>query len=99
MITDSGDRDYSGNRIIEVTSDGTIVWQFGVAGQAGNDSTHLNRPSAAQRLPNGNTVIAEEDGQRMLEVGPAGAVVDLYAPGGIDAPVSVLACCAAWTGR
>ena len=86
VITDSGDRDYSGNRIIEVTSDRAIVWQFGVAGQAGVDPTHLTRPSAAQRLPNGNTVITEEDGQRMLEVNSAGAVVDLYAPGGIDAP-------------
>jgi len=90
LITDAGDRDYSGNRVIEATRAGAIVWQFGVAGEAGRDLTHLDRPSAAQRLSNGNTVVAEEDGQRLLEVNAAGVVVDLYGPGEIAVPGPVL---------
>lgn len=81
LITDSGDRDAEANRLIEVTSSGQTVWSFGVPGEKGRDDTRLDRPSAAQRLPNGNTLVVEEDGGRMLEITPAGAIVDRYGAG------------------
>ncbi len=81
LITDAATQDAVGNRVIEVTPAGDIVWQFGVAGEAGTDETRLNTPSGAQRLANGNTVIIEEDGARMLEVDPAGRIVDWYGNG------------------
>ena len=64
LITDSADQVYAGHRVIEVVPDGSIVWQFGVTGERGTDSTHLFKPAASQRLSSGNTVIVEEDGLR-----------------------------------
>ena len=83
LITDAGDQVYAGHRVIEVTPGGDIVWQYGVAGEVGRDLGHLDKPAAAQRLANGNTLIVEETGPRMLEVDGSGSVVDLYAPGEI----------------
>jgi hypothetical protein len=85
LITDSGDQVTTGNRVMEVTPAGAIARQFGVAGEAGTHDGLLDRPSAAQRLSNGNTVIVEEDGLRMLEVAPSGEIVEQYRPG--DFPV------------
>jgi hypothetical protein len=81
LITDSSDQVFAGNRIIEVTPDGEIVWQYGVAGVAGTDEGQLSRPSSAIRLANGNTLICEEGTGRLLEVDPDGITVDLYGPG------------------
>lgn len=81
LITDSGDQTAVANRVIEVTPSGEIVWQHGVPGEMGHDELRLDRPSAAQRLVNGNTVIVEEDGERMLEVAPNGRIVDWYGRG------------------
>jgi hypothetical protein len=83
LITDSADQVYSGNRVIEVTPGGEIVWQYGVTGVAGTEEGYLYKPACAIRLPNGNTVISEEDGKRILEVSEGGELVDLYGPGEI----------------
>lgn len=58
LITDSSASQDSayGHRVIEVTPDHRTVWSFGEPGVAGGDDTHLNGPSAAQRLSNGNTL-------------------------------------------
>ncbi len=64
LITDAGDQVYAGHRVIEVTPGGDIVWQYGVAGEVGRDLGHLDKPAAAQRLANGNTLIVEETGPR-----------------------------------
>lgn len=81
LVTDAGDRDAESNRVVELARSGEIVWIFGEPGVLGNDDKHLNRPSSAQRLPSGNTLIVEEDGGRMLEVDDGGAVVDSYGAG------------------
>jgi hypothetical protein len=81
LVTDSGDQTGTGNRVIEVTPAGQIVWQHGITGETGVDDLRLDRPSAAVRLPNGNTVIVEEDGERMLEVNRVGEIVDWYGGG------------------
>lgn len=81
LITDSADQVFAGNRIIEVSPAGEIVWQFGQAGTGGADEGLLNKPSTAIRMENGNTLIAEEDSRRVLEINTAGKVVDLYGLG------------------
>ena len=61
------------------TPDGEIVWSFGVKGvprtvSNNGDLLHLNSPHNADRLPNGNTVIADSgpmfSSSRVIEVDP-----------------------------
>jgi len=56
--------DHLGSRVIEVDSDGTIVWQ----------KTGLDEPFDAERLANGNTLISELGG-RVIEVDNGGNIV------------------------
>jgi len=73
------------HRVIEVNRDtGAIVWQFGVTNQSGNDDTHLNGPHNADRLSDGNTIIADSNNNRVLEVDSAGGIVWEYDPSGGD---------------
>jgi hypothetical protein len=60
--------DIYGYRVIEVDSDGLIVWQ----------KTGLNGPFDAERLPNGNTLIAELYTNRVIEVDRDGNIVWSY---------------------
>ncbi|PIX17520.1 hypothetical protein COZ71_02890 [Candidatus Desantisbacteria bacterium CG_4_8_14_3_um_filter_40_12] len=59
------------NRVIEVqpigTSGGTIVWQYGT-GTSGSGVNQLNYPFEAIRLANGNTMIADGNNYRVIEV-------------------------------
>lgn len=58
----------NGNRVIEIDSDGKIVWMIENSDFDGNP---LTDPCGAQRLANGNTVIASygaKDGVKLLEV-------------------------------
>ncbi len=57
-----------GNRVIEVNSTGTIVWQ----------KTGLYMPVDAERLANGNTLIVEMGGNRVIEVDSGGNIVWNY---------------------
>ncbi len=57
--------EYLGSRVIEVDSDGFIVWQ----------KIGLNQPFDAERLANGNTLIAEMGGNRVIEVDIDGNIV------------------------
>jgi outer membrane protein assembly factor BamB len=64
------------SRVIEVDpATGGIVWTY-----SGNDRRRLHSliRSAQQRLPNGNTLITESDGGRLLEVTPDGDIVWEY---------------------
>lgn len=72
----------NGNRVIEVDSNGKIVWKV--------DNDDLGKPLIAdacgvQRLPNGNTVIAsyraKGDAVKLTEVTPAKEVVWTYSGG------------------
>jgi len=73
------------HRVIEVDRDtGSIVWQFGVTGQSGSDDAHLNGPHNADRLPNGNTIVADSNNRRVLVVRENGSVAWTYQPGGTD---------------
>lgn len=67
-----------GNKVVEMDSKGTIVWKLTNEDLEGNP---LVDPCGAQRLPNGNTVIASygaKDGIKMIEVDGAKNVVWKY---------------------
>jgi len=60
--------DQVNERIIEVTLDNQIVWQYGMTGTAGCDFNQLNNPNSAELLPNGHILIADENNSRVIEV-------------------------------
>jgi hypothetical protein len=77
LIADSNDN----HRVVEVRSDdydaaapdlgysaASIVWQYGVTGQAGSSPGYLNQARSPQRLSNGDTLITDAVGQRIIEV-------------------------------
>ena len=67
-----------GNKIIEVDSDGGVVWQM--SNEDVEDAIFAD-PCGAQRLPNGNTVIASyaaQEGVKLFEVTPEREVVWAY---------------------
>ncbi|VUT25419.1 MAG: hypothetical protein MASP_00971 [Candidatus Methanolliviera sp. GoM_asphalt] len=60
--------EHVGDRIIEVTPDGEIVWEY----------TDVVTPMEALRLENGNTLIADTGNRRVIEVTPDGEIVWEY---------------------
>jgi hypothetical protein len=81
LITDQGN-----NRIIEVTLDKDIVWQY--PGSNTNASDQLNSPNSAELLENGNILIADQGDNRAVEVTRDDVVSNIYSAGGT---VSILA--------
>ncbi len=57
--------DRNNNRVIEVSEEGEIIWQY----------SQLNRPHNADRLENGNTLVCNSEEDRVVEISPAGQVV------------------------
>lgn len=86
--------DNQGSRVIEVNSAGAIVWQYGIAGQLAVDhgyaEGYLDWPRTAQRIdatPGDGvftTLIADEPGQRIIEVNQSGHVVWEYGQRGVS---------------
>lgn len=77
LIADSNDN----HRVIEIRSDdydvaaadsgytpSSIVWQYGVTGKGGSAPGYLNQARSPQRLPNGDTLITDAAGRRVIEV-------------------------------
>jgi hypothetical protein len=77
LIADSNDN----HRVIEVRADdyvaggadlgysaGSVVWQYGVTGETGTAPGYLNQARSPQRLPNGDTLITDASGRRIIEV-------------------------------
>jgi outer membrane protein assembly factor BamB len=55
---------YQMNRVVEVDSRGTVLWQY-----------KIRTPAWATRLGNGHTLIASPDGRKVVEVDPKGKEV------------------------
>lgn len=75
LITDTDN-----HRVIEVNSDEEIVWQYGNADNKlgtgyGSINNQLNSPTQSFRLPNGNTLIADSENRRVIEVNPEREIV------------------------
>lgn len=95
LVTDRGSY-----RVIEVDATGAIVWHYGTAGERSVDHGHqagyLDGPTWATRLANGNTLIADHDAHRVLEVTADGRIAWSYGqagnagtgPGYLNHPVS-----------
>jgi hypothetical protein len=83
LVTDQGNQ-----RIIEVTPEKTIAWQYLPLVDGG---PALNNPNSAERLANGNTLIADENNGRVLEVSDAGVIQWQYAQTPDAGPLSGVA--------
>jgi hypothetical protein len=80
LIADSNaNQDGGGNRVIEVRSDdydptlpdagydaSSIVWQYGVSGEAGTDPGYLMQVRSPQRLDGGRTLVTDSSSARIL---------------------------------
>ena len=62
--------DYRNHRVIEVTPAKNIVWQYGTGRpeEYGSGVNELNNPIDAERLSNGNTMIADNLNDRVIDV-------------------------------
>lgn len=59
--------------LVEMTAAGKIVWQYNAAEMNGNQGKHVE-VHAFQRLPNGQTMIAESGPARIIEVDAQGKI-------------------------
>ena len=75
LITDQGN-----NRIIEVTLNKKIVWQY--PGSNTNPADQLNSPNSAELLENGNILISDENNNRAIEVTRDDQIVNQFTAGG-----------------
>lgn len=65
LVTDAGN-----NRVLELDRNQRVVWMVGGAMRL-SDGSGLFNPGSAKRLPGGNTLIADTDANRVIEVSPA----------------------------
>ncbi|MDY0340049.1 MAG: hypothetical protein RBS17_02385 [Coriobacteriia bacterium] len=79
--------DNQASRVIEITPEGTIEWQYGITSERalynGYADGYIDWPKWASRLENGNTLIADDEGHRVLEVSPAGGIAWSYGEAGV----------------
>jgi hypothetical protein len=75
LITDQGN-----NRIIEVTLQKKIVWEY--PGSNTNEADQLNSPNSAELLKNGHILIADENNNRAIEVTRGDEIVQTLTAGG-----------------
>lgn len=68
------DRGLVGGKVFEITPAKNIVWEYG-NWQYTDGTKQVKRPMAAVQLANGNTVIADPGTYNLLEVSPAGELV------------------------
>ena len=68
----------------------SIEWQYGTTGVSGSGANELNFPKEADRLANGNTLIADYRNHRVVEVNASGGIVWQYGTGSPDEPGSGL---------
>ena len=68
MITDQNN-----SRVIEVSPDGNVVWEYVTNLQPG--SVAMPQPTRAVRLKDGNTLISNQFDDQVIEVDPSGNIV------------------------
>jgi len=72
LITDSGN-----SRVIEITHNKELLWQFGT-GEPSYSEKSLDNPSSAVKIPNDNFLISDTGNKRVIEVNIAGEIVWQY---------------------
>ncbi|MCI4331834.1 MAG: hypothetical protein L3K19_08350 [Thermoplasmata archaeon] len=92
LIAGTGTSACPDNRVIVVNSGGSVIWQYGSAGVAGNSSGLLNVPVFAIQLPNHDILIVDQGNNRVIEVTLSHRIVHSYGPttgpGALNAPNS-----------
>jgi hypothetical protein len=73
LITDQGNQ-----RVILVSMNGNIAWQYGTTGVAGSGFNQLNSPNSAEVLSNGHILIADESNNRVIEVTTQNQIVHTF---------------------
>ncbi len=66
------------NRVILVSPDGHIIWQYGTFGVTGSGPDQLNTPVQCTYLPDGHVLITDQGNQRVIEVTRAKRIVWQY---------------------
>lgn len=72
--------DQANNRIIEVTLNKDIVWQY--PGSNTNAADQLNNPNSAEVLDNGNILISDQNNNRAIEVTRGDVISNTFTAGG-----------------
>jgi len=62
------DNGFADNRVVLISEDGRIVWQYGQFGVTGSGDNELNTPVQATYLPNGHIFITDQANERIIEV-------------------------------
>ena len=75
--------DKENGKVLEVGTDGTILWEFD------GGETKLNQPHEAVPLVNGNILIADTDNGRIIEVRPDKSIARTWE---VNSPVDVRKC-------
>jgi len=65
-------------KIIELDLDGNVVWEYDASKENREDGIQRIEIHACQRLPNGNTMIAESGSSRIIEVTPGKKIVKQF---------------------
>ncbi|HEV2317557.1 MAG TPA: PQQ-binding-like beta-propeller repeat protein [Thermoplasmata archaeon] len=80
LISGTGTTTCPDNRVIVVNAEDEIVWQYGVAGKAGNATGYLNTPVDAIQLLNHDILIVDQGNNRVIEVNLDHQIVWSYGP-------------------
>jgi hypothetical protein len=59
-----------------------VDWQYGMTGVSGEGPNQLNNPNSAELLENGHILIADENNNRVIEVGVDRQIVQTFSGGG-----------------
>ena len=84
--------DQANERVIEVTHDKQIAWQYGITGGCAPMNSLadncLNNPNSAELLENGHILIADENNNRAIEVNRTNHVVASFTAAGTASGVA-----------
>jgi hypothetical protein len=97
-VVDDQGADGKGQQVIKFDRDGRVLMRLGVAGVAGNDASHFNRPSAVVVAPSGEIFVADghgdSTGARIVKFSADGTFISAWgrkgsAPGDLTTPHSL----------
>ena len=76
------------NRVIAVTRNGHIVWQYGQTGVAGSGNDQLNNPVSIRVLPRHRFLITDQGNQRVIEITHKKEITWQYGTTGVSGSAS-----------
>ena len=76
------------NRVIAVSKNGRIIWQYGQAGVTGSGTNQLNSPVSVRVLPKRHILITDQGNQRVIELASNNALIWQYGTTGVSGSAS-----------